>query len=213
MSVIEKVLIQFEKRLPSTDIKEFLVTPEVVTDPVNELTRLLADPDNPELAARFEAAAANDLVVLKESVWRRENELLRRFNMPLTDYRVALMVDQYLRWDCDMLTAFDQISRLYQQIRRFENKFYQDHHINLKFSQEALDEIMRRALAGGTTARVICEGFAKELEYALKLVRDRTGKEAFELTLEDLTDLDEYLNRLFQDSLKPSFLTTAGTET
>ena len=213
VSVIEKVLIQFEKRLPSTDIKEFLVTPEVVTDPVNELTRLLADPLNPELAARFAAAAANDLVVLKESVWRRENELLRRFNMPLTDYRVALMVDQYLRWDCDMLTAFDQISRLYQQIRRFENKFYQDHHINLKFSQEALDEIMRRALAGGTTARVICEGFAKELEYALKLVRDRTGKESFELTLEDLTDLDEYLNRLFQDSLKPSFLTTAGTET
>ena len=180
---------------------------------MNELTRLLADPDNPELAARFEAAAANDLVVLKESVWRRENELLRRFNMPLTDYRVALMVDQYLRWDCDMLTAFDQISRLYQQIRRFENKFYQDHHIHLKFSQEAVDEIMRRALAGGTTARVICEGFAKELEYALKLVRDRTGKESFELTLEDLTDLDDYLNRLFQDSLKPSFLTTAGTET
>ena len=213
VSVIEKVLIQFEKRLPSTDIKEFLVTPEVVTDPVNELTRLLADPDNPELAARFAAAAANDLVVLKESVWRRGNELQRRFNMPLTDYRVALMVDQYLRWDCDMLTAFDQISRLYQQIRRFESKFYQDHHINLKFSQAALDEIMRRALAGGTTARVICEGFAKELEYALKLVRDRTGKEAFELTLEDLTDLDEYLNRLFQDSLKPSFLTTAGTET
>ena len=212
MSVIEKALIQFEKRLPSTDIKEFLVTPEVVTNPEHELTRLLADPHNPEIRARFEAAAAKDLVVLKESVWRRENELLRRFHMPLTDYRVALMVDQYLRWDCDLLTAFDQISRLYQQVRRFEDKFYQDHHIHLNFSQEAVDEIMRRALAGGTTARVICEGFAKELEYALKLVRDRTGKESFELTLEDLTDLDDYLNRLFQESIKQSFLSTAATE-
>ncbi len=150
---------------------------------------------------------------MKESVWRRENELLRRFHMPLTDYRVGLMVDQYLRWDCDLLTAFDQISRLYQQVRRFEDKFYQDHHIHLNFSQEAVDEIMRRALAGGTTARVICEGFAKELEYALKLVRDRTGKESFELTLEDLTNLDDYLNRLFQESIKQSFLSTAATET
>jgi hypothetical protein len=117
------------------------------------------------------------------------------------------MVDQYFRWDCDLLTAFDQISRLYQQVRRFEDKFYQDHRIHLSFSQEAVDEILRRALAGGTTARVICEGFTKDLEYALKLVRDRTGKESFQLTLEDLTDLDGYLNRLFQESLQQSFLT------
>ena len=213
VSVLEKALIHFEKRLPSTHIKEFLVTPEVVTNPDQELARLLADPDNQEMAARFEAAALKDLMVLKESVWRRENELLRRFNMPLTDYRVSLMVDQYLRWDCDLLTAFDQISRLYQQVRRFEDKFFQEHRVHLNFSQEAVDEIMRRALAGGTTARVICEGFAKDLEYAFKLVRDRTGKESFELSLEDLTNLDDYLNRLFQESLKQSFLTaTSATE-
>ncbi len=60
---------------------------------------------------------------------------------------------------------------LYQQVRRFEDKFYQEHQVHLNFSQEAVDEIMRRALAGGTTARVICEGFAKDLEYAFKLVR------------------------------------------
>jgi ATP-dependent Clp protease ATP-binding subunit ClpX len=214
VSVIEKALIQFEKRLPSTDIKEFLVTPEVVANPDQELARLLADPQNQELADRFKAAAALELAVLRESVWRRENELRRRFHMPLTEYRVDLMVDQYLRWDCDLLTAFDQISRLYQQVRRYEDKFYQDHRIHLSFSQGAVDEIMRRALAGGTTARVICEGFAKDLEYALKLVRDRTGKESFQLTLEDLTDLDGYLNRLFQESLQQNFLTAtpAGPE-
>jgi endopeptidase Clp ATP-binding regulatory subunit ClpX len=212
VSVIEKALIQFEKRLPSTEIREFLVTPEVVANPIQELARLLADPDNPELAARIKAAAAQDLVVLKESVWRRENELLRRFAMPLTDYRVGLMVDQYQRWDCDLLTAFDQISRLYQQVRRFEDKFYQDHQIHLNFTQGAVDEILRRALAGGTTARVICEGFAKDLEYALKLVRDRTGKESFLLTLEDLIDLDDYLNRIFQESLKQSFFSSSATE-
>lgn len=207
VSVIEKALIQFEKRLPSTDIKEFLVTPEVVADPVGELARLLANPQDPDLAARFDAAAQQERSLLQDSVWRREGELLRRFHMPLTDYRVALMVDQYLRWDCDLLTAFDQISRLYKQVRRFEENFHREHQVQLTFSQEAVDEIMRRALAGGTTARVICEGFAKDLEYALKLVRDRTGQESFQLSLEDLTDLDGYLNRLFQESLQQTFLT------
>ncbi len=40
VSVLEKALIQFEKRLPSTHIKEFLVTLEVVTNPEQELARL-----------------------------------------------------------------------------------------------------------------------------------------------------------------------------
>ena len=37
VSVIERVLIEFEKRLPSTEIKEFVVTPEVVRQPQEEL--------------------------------------------------------------------------------------------------------------------------------------------------------------------------------
>lgn len=212
VSVIEKALIQFEKRLPSTDIKEFLVTPEVVENPEKELARLLAEPDNPELQARFEAAAAQEVALLKESVWRREQELQRRFQMPLTDYRVELMVDQYLRWDCDLLTAFDQISRLYQQVRRFTDLFYHEHDIRIIFTEEAVDEIMRRALAQGTTSRAVCESFAKDLEYALKLVRDRTGLTTFTLTLTDLLDLDDYLNRLFQESLQQGFRTALPSQ-
>lgn len=207
VSVIEKALIQFEKRLPSTDIKEFLVTPEVVKNPDKELARLLADPDNAEYRARFEAAAAQEVAALKQSVWRREAELQRRFQMPLTDYRVELMVDQYLRWDCDLLTAFDQISRLYQQVRRFSDLFYHEHDIRINFTEDAIDEIMRRALANGTTSRAVCESFAKDLEYALKLVRDRTGLNNFTLTLADLLDLDSYLNHLFQESLQPTLRT------
>ena len=56
MSVIERVLLQFEKRLPSTDIKELLVTPEG-REPQEELERLFADPDDPEIRQRFQKAA------------------------------------------------------------------------------------------------------------------------------------------------------------
>jgi ATP-dependent Clp protease ATP-binding subunit ClpX len=46
VSAIEKVLIPFETRLPSTDIKHFLVTKEVVDDP-KRLSRLLEKHDDP----------------------------------------------------------------------------------------------------------------------------------------------------------------------
>jgi ATP-dependent protease Clp ATPase subunit len=46
VSAVEKVLIKFEKRLPSTDIRKFVVTQAVVEGPERELGRLLQDPSD-----------------------------------------------------------------------------------------------------------------------------------------------------------------------
>ncbi len=204
VSVTEKALIEYEKRLPSTDIKVLLVTPEVVQQPEAQLEKLLAEPENPESRGRYEAVAAAELELLRQSVWRRENEFLRRYHMPLTPYRVELMVDQYRRWDCDLATAFDAISKLYQQVKGFEERFQLSHQVHLSFDPEAVDEIMRRALEGGTSARAVCEGFSKDLEYALKLVRDKTAVDSFVLDKEALLDLDTFLNRIFQGATPQS---------
>ncbi|HEX9882572.1 MAG TPA: AAA family ATPase, partial [Desulfobaccales bacterium] len=75
VSVIERVLIQYEKRLPSTGIKELVVTPEVVTHSQEELQKLLAQPDSPDFKARFREASRREQEILKESIWRREKEL------------------------------------------------------------------------------------------------------------------------------------------
>src|SRR4030043_219007 len=54
VSAVEKVLIKFEKRLPSTDIRKFVVTRAVVEDPGQELEGLLQEPSNPEMLEKFE---------------------------------------------------------------------------------------------------------------------------------------------------------------
>ena len=41
VSVCERVLLKFEKKLPSTDIRRFMVTEDIVNDPERGLTRLL----------------------------------------------------------------------------------------------------------------------------------------------------------------------------
>src|SRR5512136_1880344 len=54
VSAVEKVLLKFEKRLPSTDIRKFVVTRALVEDPERELERLLQDPSDPEMLEKFE---------------------------------------------------------------------------------------------------------------------------------------------------------------
>jgi endopeptidase Clp ATP-binding regulatory subunit ClpX len=74
VSAVEKVLIKFEKRLPSTDIRKFVVTQAVVEDPGRELERLLRDPSNPEMLEKFESLLSREKMVLRESILGREAE-------------------------------------------------------------------------------------------------------------------------------------------
>jgi N-methylhydantoinase A/oxoprolinase/acetone carboxylase beta subunit len=180
------------------DLKEFVVTPEVVRQPQEELARLLANSDDPELRERFQKAALREQEILREFIWHREQELKERYHLPLTNARVDLMVAHYYQWDCDLKTSFQEMSRLYEQVRSFEDRFYAEHAIQLHFDEEAADDILRQALEGGTSAYVVCSNLSGELEYALKLVRERTSQDHFILTREALDDLDSYLNRLIQ---------------
>jgi len=198
VSVIERVLINFEKRLPSTSIRRLVVTPEVVKNPKEELERLLAHPDDPAYEERFEAAALRERDLLRQSIRRREQEILTLYRLPLTEGRVELIIDQYLGLDGDLKAALEEVSRLFHEVRRFEEKFFEEHLLEIHFDDEALDEILRQAMLEHTSARQICQGLAKDLEYALKLVRDRTSQDVFLLTREAIQDLDGYLNELIR---------------
>lgn len=199
VSVIERILIQFEKRLPSTDIKELVVTPEIVAHPAAELEKMLNEPDSPERGDRFKRASLWEGELLKESIWRREQELLRRYHLPLTASRVDLIAAQYLRCDCDLKTAFEEVGRCYEQVQAFAGRFFDEHQIHLEFDAEAIDEILRQALEMGASAAFVCQEMSQDLEYALKLVRDRTSQDQFLLTRDAISDLDGYLNRVIRD--------------
>ncbi len=199
VSVIERVLIQFEKRLPSTDIKEFVVTPEVVEHPDEELDRLLTHPDDQKIQDRFLKACLRERDLLRESIRRREQELLTLYNLPLTETRMNLIVDQYLRWDCDLKSAFEEMGQMYRQVRHFEEKFNEEHDLEMHFNEEAIDEILGQALIRETSAYAVCQDQAKDLEHALKLVRERTSQETFVLTRDAILNLDAYLNQIIRD--------------
>jgi ATP-dependent Clp protease ATP-binding subunit ClpX len=199
VSVIERVLIQFEKRLPSTDIRDLVVTPQIVTQAQEELDRLLEHPDDPARHERFRQASLKEQEILREAIWRREQELLNQYELPLTETRVEMLVNLYLHFDGDLKAAFDAMKLLYQQVRHFEERFQDEHNLTLHFDAEAVDQILQEALNQEVPALSVCQNLAKDLEHALKLVRDRTSQDNFLLTKEAIEDLDAYLNQVIRD--------------
>ncbi|MBI4644864.1 MAG: ATPase, partial [Deltaproteobacteria bacterium] len=156
-------------------------------------------PDDPERRERFQRASRREGDLLKESIWRREQELRRRYRLPLTENRVELIAAQYLRCDCDLKTAFEEVGRCDEQVLAFAELLFDEHQIHLEFDAEAIDEILGQALERGSSAASVCQEMSQDLEYALKLVRDRTSQDQFLLTREAISDLDGYLNRVIRD--------------
>jgi ATP-dependent Clp protease ATP-binding subunit ClpX len=204
VSVIERVLIQFEKRLPSTAIRELVVTPEVVTQAQVELDRLLAHPDDPEQRQRFQLASQREAELLRESIWRREQEILIQHQFPLTSARVEMLVQLYFHLDGDLKAAFQAMGSLHEQVQHFEARFQEDHDLTLHFDDDAVDEILQEALNLEVPALTVCQNLADDLEHALKLLRDRTSQDSFLLTRAALGNLDAYLNQVIRDYYQKS---------
>jgi hypothetical protein len=62
-----------------------------------------------------------------------------------------------------------------------------------------VDQILQEALNREIPALSVCQNLAKDLEHALKLVRDRTSQDSFLLTREAIENLDAYLNQVIRD--------------
>jgi ATP-dependent Clp protease ATP-binding subunit ClpX len=198
VSAIEKVLILFEKQLPSTTIKRLLVTPELVDHPEKELEAIMKSHDSPERAARFENAVKKEIENVKSFILAREKDFYRRSKLEISDARAGLVAKIYFKKISDVNSAFDEFSSIYEQIKMEESSLFNEADIQVNFSDEAIDELIQRAVETDQEAGILAYQLAKKLEYGLKLVKDRSGMERFVITREAVTDMEKYINDLMK---------------
>ncbi len=199
VSVVEKALLPFEKHLPSTDIKRLLVTPELVEDPQAALERLLADPESPEFLARLNEAAKAERMDLMKMIAKREPLYRGRLRGALTPARMDLIADEYYRVGMSLGAAFEAVLDRLDEVRDFEESFYQRYSLKITFSEAAEVAILAGAAAEGVQVTAYLQRLSQVLEPGLRLARDRTGREDFLLPEQAVLDTEAYLRALFQE--------------
>ena len=199
VSAVEKVLIKFEKRLPSTDIPKFVVTREVVENPERELERLLQDPSNPEMQAKFEMLLSREKVVLKTSILSREAEFKKRYGIIFRENRITIIVNRMIEKGYDVNTVFEEAVEIQRQVEEFEMNFKRRNGINLQFNEEAIDRISEMILNEDGKAAAIFSRLSKDYEYGLELISDKTGQKEFIITREAVDNSEGYLDRAIRE--------------
>jgi len=199
VSVVERALLKFEKRLPSTDIRRFLITRALVEDPERELKRLLQDPSNPEMLEKFEKLLSKEKMDLKKSILSREEEFHRRLGVFFPESRIEIIVNRMAEKGYDVNSVFEEAVDIQRLVESFEQDFQRRNGIRIRFSEEAVDRITEIALEEDGKGCAICSRLSKDYEHGFRLIRDRIGRKEFLLTREAVDDPETYLNRVIRE--------------
>jgi len=199
VSAVEKVLLKFEKKLPSTAIRKFVVTPAVVENPERELGRLLQDPDDPEMLARFERLLSHEEEAVKESIQNRKDEFQKRYGLLFTERKVALIAHRVVEKGYEVNTVFGEVAEVQERVEKFSKDFERKLGVLLRFEEEAIDRITEIALDEEPEETTVFSRLSRDYEYGLGLIRDKTGQNEFVLTKEAVDDPEGYLNRMIRE--------------
>jgi ATP-dependent Clp protease ATP-binding subunit ClpX len=200
VSAVERTLMPFEKHLPSTGIGRLLVTASLVENPEQELERLgsLEGVSDAELEQAFENAAANEKERVKAIIGQRALEFEEQLGLKLYDERIDLIADQTLHSIAEINSVFMDFKEMYHQVIIHNEGLFSQLGVTVTIADSAIDEIIRIAFEQDREISEICTSLASELEYGLKLVRDRIGFGSFALTREAVIDPEKYIDSLIK---------------
>ncbi|UCE83722.1 MAG: AAA family ATPase [Deltaproteobacteria bacterium] len=200
VSVLEKAVLAFEKKLPSTDIRFFVLTPEVVKAPDGALEAVLENPDAPELVERYEKVFAEDKAAATQTVLEKQDYYREKYGSAFTGERIDLIVTWHVLSGMTLESLFEEVGTMIGEVRDFESTFGKKRRVRIRFAEDAVDEILQRAVTKGVSADTICRRVSTDYDYALKLIMDKTGQEEFVITKEGIEDPESFINDMIRES-------------
>jgi hypothetical protein len=193
VSAVEGALLPFEKKLPSTVIREFPVTEHVIRKPEEALAEMIAAKDSDARHRTFEKLSRKEQAFIRDYLKSNTGKLVENFSLTMTAARIATVANCYSRHAVDVGTAIRQIRSYYDEVKQIELYFFKNHDINIVLEEDAIDFIIEKFV----TSDMHLDEFYKKLnidfEHGLKLVREKTGKNRFFINREALLNPEIYI--------------------
>ena len=199
VSAIEKVLLPFEKKLPSTDIDYLPVTEGLVRDPMGELKKMTDRPDDPKRKRLYEKLADEEKKSLKAYLERNQATLTQRSVIDLTPSMIDLIAEAYVKGTYEVSRILDKISTYYDQIKKVEAYFYKTHKLKISLDEDAINMIILRMFSSQSALGDFYKELTTNFEYGFKLIRDKVGEDTFVITKEALERPEDFFNNLIKE--------------
>jgi endopeptidase Clp ATP-binding regulatory subunit ClpX len=200
VSCMEKTLLPFEKKLPSTNIKYLAVTQELVKNPRQELARILSDNDHIALHEdQYHRLYQEERVRIKELIVQKRGEFLEEHGVALTPERMSIMAKQCQDEVLDIRDACDIFIDYVKHIKKCEKNISAKCGIHVTFSDEAIDRILERQPLNQEVIKSLCETLGTTFEYGLGLLEQKKGVDHVVIPGAGIDRPEQYISDLVRD--------------
>jgi len=196
VSVIERILIPFETHLPSTNIKRFPVTIDVIQNPEATLEKWLNGGESEKRLSDFDSVNQQTKSYIQSYLQENRSSLTRQYGVPLSPYRIERVAEYYCNNVTEIGHAVESIKSYYDRIKKIEIEFYNRHEINIVLEEDGVDWILEKLIEGSEGIRSIDNKLSDDFEYGLKLIREKTGRNRFFISRYALENPETFLNQL-----------------
>jgi hypothetical protein len=204
VSAMERALLLFEKRLPSTSIKIFSATTSVIDSPEAYMEKILSPVESDQASDQervYKQLVVNEKEFIKKYLVSRKKTFSNKYNIALTAPQIDIAAEYYSRNIMDIGIVLKKIKSYYDEVKKIELYFFNMHDINIIFEDDAVDYIIEQRIVYSVKLEDFCKELTQNFEHGLKLIREKTGKNRFFITKDALVVPDDYISNLIKKEL------------
>jgi ATP-dependent Clp protease ATP-binding subunit ClpX len=203
VSAVENALLLFEKKLPSTEVRQFPITAQLVDSPQEAFEDLMSGrDDNSDWESTFERLVREEKDGTIDYIVANKDHIVGKYQMDMPLSRIDIIADQYSKNATDINRIIQRIKTYYDEIKAIELQFLKTHDINLVLEDSAIDHIIENIFGSKLSLKRLFEQLSDDFEHGLKLVRDKTGRNRFFITREALMSPGKYIEGLIKDNIQ-----------
>ncbi len=201
VSAVEKTFIEFEKQLPSTQIKKFPATTDLLKDPQKSIQGLAAAPKDAKTADVFEKLTQEERRGVIQYLELNQKHLSAKYHLTMTPSRMKIVARFYAKNVMDIENVVKHIKSNFDEIKKIELYFFKNHDINVVLEEDAIDFIMEQLIETPIQLEDLYKKLNMDFEHGLKLAREKTGRSRYFITRQALLDPEAYISQLIQSEL------------
>ncbi len=202
VSALERVLLKFEKALPSTGIRRLVVSADMAEAPEESFRRLMAGEGLDRMYRRHAELAAEDERALRDRMLDGSAELDQQCVFLLGQAHIGTIASIASACCIEASAVLEEAALAVEEAREFENLFARNHGIGIAFTEGGLNRLIERAVQEDADAGKLLRDLFSNYHHGLKLIRERTGRGSFEIEAQAMDEPQEYLNGLIKESYR-----------
>jgi ATP-dependent protease Clp ATPase subunit len=204
VSAVEKALLEFERKLPSTDLNKFPATKGIVDNPEAFLKAITAESQKQASHQLFDRLMLQEKATIKAYLKENEKSLAEKYNLTMTPSRIDIVATCYAKSTLDIGKVIKKIKSHYDEVKKIELYFFKNHDINIVLEEDAIDFIIEKLVESPFELKDVSEKINQDFQHGLKLAREKTNRNRFFITRQALLDPEAYVSELIKNKLPAS---------